>query len=159
AAERIDKWFRSAKTLSDLPPLEEGDLAGKSSNEMVEPGHAGTAPIDFGGEKRPTRAESSSDPELESSADLPGDGAAWDDSQHMERLLADFENEPVDTFEPSAHEELPVAPESHDEQEEFHAGSDWTPDPSIAASATVGKPERKRSIVRTLVFSAVGGVL
>ena len=54
AAQRIDQWFRSAKTLSDLPSLDEGELAGQSSNEMVEPTtHAsGGAPIDLGNDER-----------------------------------------------------------------------------------------------------------
>jgi hypothetical protein len=175
AAQRIDQWFRSAKTLSDLPPLEPGDLAGKTSAELVEPlPAAGTdpvEPVDFGGGDSATFGEHGHNLELESPADhsgLPSDGPAWDDSQHMDRLLADLDSQPVDTFESSAHDDIPLADESYDgheahelhqQQEAFHPTSDWTPDEALAASATVGKPEKKRSIVRTLVFSAVGGVL
>jgi hypothetical protein len=157
AAQRIDQWFRSAKTLSDLPPLQESDLAGQSSDEMLEPAiqDAGDAPIDLGDETE-TLAEVASDVELEMPADLQNDAAPWDDSQHMDRLLADLEGQSVDTYEPVA-EEVPVS--DHEEQEHFQPAGAWTPDESLAIPTTPGQPERKRSVVRTLVGSAVGGVI
>lgn len=170
AAQRIDQWFRSAKTLSDLPPLEPGDLAGNTSAELVEPMPATEThpivPVDFGGGESMTFGEHSQDLEMVSPSDAPAsDGPAWDDSQHMDRLLADLESQPADTFEPSASDEIPLADEPHDvhetheQQEAFHPTTDWKPDEALTASATVGKPEKQRSIARTLVFSAVGGVL
>ena len=155
AAQRIDQWFRSAKTLSDMPPLSESDLAGESSHEMLEPttGAAGGETIDMSSEHA-EYAEDASGFELETPSDSPHDAAPWDDSQHMDRLLADIEGQPIDTYEPESHE----ASSPHEEQEHFQPAGDWTPDESLAIPSTAGKPERKRSIVRTLVLTAFGGI-
>jgi hypothetical protein len=157
AAQRIDQWFRSAKTLSDVPSLEEGELAGQASKEMLEPtNHAPAgAPTDSGSDDA-ALAEHDADPQRESPSDIPNQAAPWDDSQHMDRLLADLEDQPMDTYEPARHE---AAPAAHEEQEHFQPASDWTPDESLAIPSTADKPERKRSVVRTLVVSAVGGIV
>jgi hypothetical protein len=159
AAQRIDQWFRSAKTLSDVPPLEESELAGESSHEMLEPTThaAGGETIDLSTDDAEL-ADVASDFELETPAESSNDAAPWDDSQHMDRLLADLEGQSVDTYEPEAMEHELVA-DAHDEQEHFQPASEWTPDESLAIPAAPGQPERKRSIVRTLVVSAVGGVV
>jgi hypothetical protein len=172
AAQRIDQWFRSAKTLSDLPPLEPGDLAGKASEELFEPAQvAGTEPvdpIDFRSEDKAAFSGSTPDLELQPPAehsDSSNEGPAWDDSQHMDRLLSDLESQPLDKLDASVGDEITLADEPqdvhelHQVQETFQPTSDWTPDESLAASATVGKPEKKKSVVRTLVFSPVVGVL
>src|SRR6185436_9822676 len=72
AAQRIDQWFRSAKTLSDMPPLKESDLAGASSEEMVEPkAHAtGNSPVGRGHDDI-SSSEASGDFELDSPSELP----------------------------------------------------------------------------------------
>jgi hypothetical protein len=157
AAQRIDQWFRSAKTLSDLPPLQESDLAGQSSNEMLEPTvqETGDASIDLGDDDA-APAEVSSDFELDTPSDLPNEAAPWDDSQHMDRLLADLEGQPIDTYEPAAHE---AAVSDHEEQEHFQPAGDWTPDESLSIPTAPSQPERKRSVVRTLVGSAFGGII
>jgi hypothetical protein len=156
AAQRIDQWFRSAKTLSDLPALEESDLAGQSSNEMLEPtSDAAGNSIDLSSDDAEF-AEVASDFELETPADLPNDAAPWDDSQHMDRLLADLEGQPIDTYEPVAHE---AAVSDHEEQEHFQPAADWTPDESLSIPTTPGQPERKRSVFRTPVLSAFGGIV
>jgi hypothetical protein len=157
AAQRIDQWFRSAKTLSDLPALEEGELAGHTSNEMLNSDtHVpGVAPINPASDDAEL-AEHESDLQLESAPIKPNQAAPWDDSQHMDRLLADFEGQPIDTYEPEGHE---AATSAHEEQAHFQPASDWTPDESLSIPSTVGKPERKRSVVRTLVVSAFGGIV
>ncbi len=156
AAQRIDQWFRSAKTLSDMPPLDESDLAGQSSPEMLEPTNhpTGGAPTDID-RGDAASVEDAPDFELEAPSDLPRGAAPWDDSQHMDRLLSDFEGRPIDTFEPVGRE----AASTHEEQEHFQPASDWTPDESLSIPSTAGKPERKRSILRTLVVSVFGGII
>jgi hypothetical protein len=159
AAQRIDQWFRSAKTLSDVPPLEESQLAGEPSQEMLESTEhlAGEESIDLSTDDAPL-ADVTSHFELETPADTSSDAAPWDDSQHMDRLLADLEGQSVDTYEPEAIEHELVA-DAHEEQEHFQPAAEWTPDESLAIPAAPSQPERKRSIVRTLVVSAVGGIV
>jgi hypothetical protein len=156
AAQRIDQWFRSAKTLSDVPPLGESDLAGQSSHEMLEATTpaADDAPIHLSNEKAEPAA---GDPDFEMETTEPSsDAAPWDDSQHMDRLLADLEGQPVDTYESTSHQ---IADSSPEEQEHFQPAGDWTPDESLSIPRAPGQPERKRSIVRTLVMSAFGGII
>ena len=159
AAQRIDQWFRSAKTLSDLPALEESDLAGQTSNEMLDPTSeaAGGATIDSSSDDAEL-AEVASDFELKTPAELPNDAAPWDDSQHMDRLLADLEGQPIDTYEPESvgHE---VAADAHEEQEHFQPAGDWTPDESLSIPTAPGQLERKRSVFRTPILSAFGGII
>jgi len=159
AAQRIDQWFRSAKTLSDVPPLDEAELTGQSSHEMLEPTtHAASGETIDSSSDDAALADVTSDFELETSSASPNDAAPWDDSQHMDRLLADLEGQPIDTYEPESvgHE---VAAEVHEEHEHFQPAGDWTPDESLAIPTASGQPERKRSIVRTLVVSAFGGII
>ena len=143
AAQRIDQWFRSAKTLSDVPPLEGSEIGGHASHEMLDPATHSTT-------------EKVSDIELESPSDLPSSAAPWDDSQHMDRLLADFEGQSIGTNEPADRE---AAETPYEEPEHFEPARDWTPDESISIPSTPGKPERKRSIVRMLLMSAFGGIV
>ncbi len=143
AAKRIDAWFRSAKTLSDTPQLDSGELSdiGRTIDIRMDD---------------PRMAELSSDFELGSPSEPAHDSAAWDDSQHMDRLLSDLENQPVDSYEPTSHE---ATADTHEDQEHYQPAGDWTPDESLSISPGAGKPERKRSIVRTLVGSTVGGII
>src|SRR4051812_7742272 len=164
AAQRIDQWFRSAKTLSDVPPLEESELAGESSHEMLEPTthSTGGETIDLTSDKA-ALADNVSDFKIETPSASPthastDDAAPWDDSQHMDRLLADLELQPIDTHEPEAMDHELTA-EAHEEQEHFQPASDWTPDESLAIPTAPDQPERKRSIARTLVVSAFGGII
>src|SRR6476620_5926454 len=104
AAQRIDQWFRSAKTLSDLPssagnpddeievqkvepediaPQEVHTLAGGKTIDISEL-HAGGFDSDF---------------ELDQPEEAQNEQAAWDDSQDMERLLAGIENQPAHSFD------------------------------------------------------------
>jgi hypothetical protein len=154
AAQRIDAWFRSAKTLSDVPPLESAAAEhdqNAESPEMI----ASSQTIDISAND-PRLTDLSSDFELESTSDSPHDAAPWDDSQHMDRLLADLEGQPVDTLEPASHDAVSAA---HDEHEHFQPAGDWTPDESLSIPSKPGKPERKRSSVRTLVVSLFGGII
>ena len=171
AAKRIDAWFRSAKTLSDVPALDLSapEPAPEVEMELTAPVEAAEEEtVDFSASDSPV-ADLSADLELDApveSMESSEETAPWDDSQHMDRLLADLEGEAVDTYEPTepyepvAYDEAPVHEELvHEEAEEhFHPAAEWTPDESIAIPASPGQPERKRSIVRTLAVSAFGGI-
>jgi hypothetical protein len=149
AAERIDAWFRSAKTLADIPPVQSvevdysqpqvDDLSGPSPKATIEISSA-----DFEG------LNSSDDFEIDSADDAP----AWDDSQHMDRLLADVENHPRDEFSLSLPE-----PESDDESHEAESAADeWTPVEAASIPPVTERPA-KRSLARTLVMTVVGGFM
>lgn len=132
-AERIDKWFRSAKTLADAPPIEPN----KTLAEL--PDHFGT----------------NTDFQLDESPAEPQSLAPWDDSHHMERLLADIETPPPDKpteNEPSAEPEQSAAP-----GETIPATS--AAELPIFTKTTSGKPRRKRSLLRTLAVTMVAGVV
>jgi hypothetical protein len=137
-AARIDEWFRSAQTLADVPPLE--------TNKTLEdvPGHMGNH-ADF---------------QLAESTEAPQSTAPWDDSQHMERLLADIETPPAETplAETPAYDEMPAAAEPNVGSAETIAATSATELPMFEKSAR-GKPRRKRSVLRTLTMTAVAGVV
>ncbi len=156
AAQRIDAWFRSAKTLNDLPQSISG---GPDQNEepAVEPqpvtlaDSSATLESDVDVASSETR---NSDFELEMPPELPPETAAWDDSQHMERLLADLENQPVDSLERGSEDATTPA----DEQPSQPDG-DWSADVPLSVPIGTDTPRPKRSIVRAMVFTVFGGVV
>jgi hypothetical protein len=135
AAQRIDAWFRSAKTLSDVPNLERA--AASPPADVPEPAEQ-VANLD-------------SDLQLETPSALPSKAAPWDDSQHMDRLLADFQNEPSDTFEPSNQQAISEADRTQPAVDR--------PDDIPFSIQLVNKQRRKRPLARTLLMSAVGAVI
>jgi hypothetical protein len=163
AAQRIDQWFRSAKTLSDLPssagnPDDEIEVQ-KVEPQNIAPQEAHT-PI---GSKTIDISEMhaggfDSDFELDQPEEAPHEAAAWDDSQDMERLLAGIENEPAHSFDEPGNENFQ---DSHEERygDQVAAAEAWTPDPSMQVTPGFGEPRRKRSLVRTMLFTAFGGVV
>ncbi len=154
AALRIDQWFRSVKTVSDVPPLVSA-AAAESEDRGIEPadvpGNSGT--IDRGSEHAGFGGLNT-DFELEAPPTLPRDAATWDDSQHMERLLAGLQSPPMEEFVGGDHEAIPTANETHDEPM-----GEWPPDVSVSILPGARKQRRKRSIARTLLFSAIGGMV
>src|SRR5262249_18005740 len=116
AAQRIDAWFRSAKTLSDIPPAaeqipaREPDLASRAESTTQEHDYiapeSGDEAVENAGLSGDERKESDlgSDFMLEAAVEALPQRPAWDDSQHMDQLLADLEQHPVDEFAPSGHE-------------------------------------------------------
>lgn len=179
AAARIDQWFRSAKTLSDIPPLDVQPAAEQHQEEHVEitaPSEPAldAPPAEFGAveSRLPDFTNADAPPhdepatsDLTSGDDL--DRPAWDDSQHMDKLLADLQNQPIDTFEPSTNERAlePSADVLDDDQpepeHEFQtaAATEWVSDGPPVIAPLVGKLHRKRSVVRMLVMPLVGGVI
>lgn len=159
AAQRIDQWFRSNKTLSDVPqaasdPDEEIEVQ-KIAPQDVDP-LAGSKTIDIG-EMR-AAGGFDSDFELDQPAETPQDAAAWDDSQDMERLLAGIENEPAHSIDEPAEAAFQ---DTHEERygDQMAAAEAWTPDASMQVTPGMGEPRRKRSIVRTMFVTAIGGLV
>lgn len=168
AAQRIDAWFRSAKTLedvpqvSDLPLMDETALDEPSAIEAKTPAlesAATNATIDLDSAHIDELALSD-DFELEHASESPSEPVApWDDSHHMDQLLADIQDQPEhNEFQPEIAE---TADEIHDEEAGHSAepAADWMPEESLTTSAAGGSPQRGRSLVRTLVLPAVCGVL
>jgi hypothetical protein len=167
AAQRIDAWFRSAKTLEDVPPvpdmspideaafdepseIEENSPAADSAttNATIELGSTGIGELAL-----------SDDFELEHSAEsTPEAVAPWDDSHHMDQLLAEIQDQP-----PQDEDELDVAEaveeKDHDAIDEPNDPvAEWMPEESLAIKPT-GSQQRSKSLVRTLVLPAVCGLL
>jgi len=161
AAQRIDAWFRSAKTLADVPRVH--DDAAEPSTESTT-----TQDLDFmPAASRPTADEldfqDTDKPDLQDNFDLDfpaepeQDVAAWDDSQHIDRLLAEVQDQPPDEYVPSAAE---TAPEEVAELEPSATpDTEWTPDESYSMTAGGRDPGRKKSLLRTMVMAAVGGLM
>ncbi|MCC7474372.1 MAG: hypothetical protein IT425_03185 [Pirellulales bacterium] len=145
AAQRIEAWFRSAKTVEEVPPLAgfEGDQADFAENLL------GDSPMD-------SSLASDARPEDEFQ---PGDVAAWDDAQHMDRLLAEIQERPRDELmlsegtEASFAEASPVGTGSVELSERA-----WGEE-SIVITAGAGLARRKRSALRTFVMVALGGAM
>ncbi|MEX0611914.1 MAG: hypothetical protein WD229_07320, partial [Pirellulales bacterium] len=133
AAERIDEWFRSAKTLPDSPPI-------------VTNGPEPDAVPDLG---------SFGDISSESQASKPANIATWDDPRHMESLLADVEARPADKSNAASET---IAPDEHPGYADTIAAT-TTADVPMFAKSTNGKARRKRSPVRTLAITAIAGVV
>ncbi len=166
AAQRIDAWFRSAKTIEDvtpmseMQPLDETAFDEPSEFEPKQPkqGAATNATIDLGSAGI-DELDLSDDFELEHAAEPEHDVAAWDDSHHMDQLLAEIKDQPpADEFEPvvAIADEEPV----HEEVAPAHAeAAEWMPDESLAIKPTAVSRGRSKSVVRTLVMPAVCGLL
>lgn len=155
AAQRIDQWFRSAKTLEDLPPVE-ATAAASAPEMLIDPAEfdADNATLDLTAEDTNDGdvAEVDADFELETPAKLPDDAATWDDSQHMDQLLADLQTQPVDTYEPAEQEAAAFA-----DDEQSSSNAEWSPE--VPFTVPPGEPRRKRSIVRTMLLTVVGSVV
>lgn len=153
AAERIDKWFRSAKTLADLPEKagDARELSSERANagalDEIETGAAieiGASALDGTG--------AHDDFDLEVPTDSPESAATWDDPQRMESLLADIEVSPSDEFV-AATEQTMDDDDRHDAQP---AGA--TPvDASNFVPPIGAKRRKKRSLARTLLMAVVAG--
>ena len=157
AAQRIDAWFRSAKTLPDVPPITDNETEPGSPDENAESSDATATDetIEIGASSLDDMG-TPADMEFEDSLELSQGTATWDDSKHMERLLADIEG-------PTADELAPAAETSADS--EYEGARVQSGDASSAAdmpkfvSQVGGTRRRKRSLLRTLVMVAVAGVI
>lgn len=185
AAQRIDAWFKSAKTLSDLPPVTEETLAAESS--------LGKAKVDFLDSKyladdeiKSVKSAAASSPANDATIDMGSDDLAdlglgddlqvndsddesenlptWDDSHHMDRLLAGLQNEPQDEFVASGNDDV-----KYDESDELMveeseaeapaAADEWAPAESMPTASPAAAPRPKKSMVRMLLMTALGGVM
>lgn len=185
AAQRIDAWFKSAKTLSDLPPITEETLAAESS--------LGKAKVDFLDSKyladdeiKSVKSAPATSPANDATIDMGSDDLAdlglddeiqingsddesvnlptWDDSHHMDRLLAGLQKEPRDEFIASAYDDA-----NDDESDELMveeseaeapvAAEEWAPAESMPIASPAAAPRPKKSMVRMLLMTALGGVM
>jgi hypothetical protein len=180
AAQRIDAWFKSAKTLPDLPPITEENLAeesslGKAKVDFLDSKYLAddeiksvTSPASSAADDATIDMESDEladlglddDLELNESQGEPENLATWDDSHHMDRLLAGLQNEPQDEFVASADDdesdELTV---EEAEVETPTADEEWAPAESMPAASPAAQPRQKKSMARTLLMTALGGVM
>jgi hypothetical protein len=166
-AERIDAWFRSAKTVVDFrdkPDTTRTEPVGadSSANDSypedfgAEPAdmNDSTATVDisavgFGGDVE------DADFEFDAPTVAPDeDAAAWDDSEHMDNLLAEAENEPAAEFTMSDE-----ASEAAEEEEQTDADQDWSAKVTASSLLNARKTRRPRSLVRTLIGTTLGGLV
>ncbi len=156
AAERIDAWFRSAKTLADVPSLESVEIdyhmeQKPESESSSSAANSATVDLGSGG-----GLSFNDDFELDAPQESPKDLATWDDSQHMDRLLAELQDQPADELVASVSADTPKAAEA---VAPAAAAAAWSPDEALAIRRQANKPRRERSIVRTLLMTTVGGLM
>ena len=96
----------------------------------------------------------SDDFELDSPDEAESNGPAWDDPQRMDKLLADFQN-----GSHSEHDRLGEEPSTSEAAHDDTVAADWTPDESMKISPPTDNPRRKKSLVRTLLMTSVGGLM
>lgn len=168
AAQRIDAWFKSAKTLADVPAL--GDVPAPNDPQVdYHEQHEATAPsaaannatIDLSSANLDIH-NMNEDFELDSQ---PGeeahDGPTWDDSHRMDQLLADFEEQPQDELaisDADIADHADTSADSHDDSIAKEA-AEWTPEEMVGVVTNGDKPRRKKSFVRTFAMTAFGGLL
>jgi len=152
AAQRIDEWFKSAKTVSDAPQIPDTN---------ANP-NANGATIDLSAEGLPDLA----DFELEDPAGSSPIPATWGDSNDMNQLLADIESPaPSDSFEPADAIAEPQVDEmfgdmhERDEMVSDSAKDSLSEDAPAIATSAASKPRRKRSLVRLLATVVVAGMI
>ena len=165
AAQRIDAWFKSAKTLPDVPPLPDESVADesllrKSKIDLLDSKYLEDREIDSIRSADDATAdmlrgdmggiEVSDDLDADSPTDKPQNIATWDDSQHMDQLLAELDDKPQEEFVASGHAEMAKTTEEH-----AQIADEWSPSEAVAISPMGGR--RQRSIVRTLVTTVLGG--
>lgn len=154
AAERIDAWFKSAQTLADIPAVQKPDVDYRADHESLfgpSPAASNNATVDIGSGGF---QDLSDDFELNPTDESEQDVAAWDDTTHMDRLLSQLDDR---------HPEIDAA--AHDGS----AADEQQPTVAMPLSSATadalkivpksGRPRRRRSIVRSVVMTAVGGVM
>jgi hypothetical protein len=212
---RIEKWFRSAETVPDVPPVpidldaeefsaEENDAADEFplddspldlAADVAEPveharderddldeqalAHKQTVamPVTAGADE-----QESDEIELVPPEPLPDSSATWEDSERMERLLADVEAKGVDDYLPVSRE--PRSAEDRTATLEYSAADreelgldvqELTGQEANAAEAStdtaeeasgdeftvvpVPRPRRRKSALRALVGTVLAGVI
>lgn len=160
AAGRIDAWFRSAKTVADVPSLgdspakelEQDSKSQQPDDELVPSGAASNATIDLGS-GGVDELSFNDDFELESSGDESRDVATWDDSQRMEQLLAGVEDMPSDEFDRADEDAV-----TETKATPVVKAGKWTPEETVSLLTRGKKPPRKRSFATTFAMSTVGGL-
>jgi len=185
AQRRIDKWFQSNKTVPDVgAEIARGEVSSRAAE--IEPAEVDFKPEPLDENARQTIDLASDADEhdgvtLELSSEADNERPTWDDSERMERLLADIEVQPIDDFLPVSRESH--APMLHDDDDRTetveYSPADYdrlgihseplndsaTADEAANESTTdefaispIHRPRRKKSALRSLVGLAVAGV-
>ena len=158
SAERIDKWFRSAKMTADSPPTVASiapDLLATQAGDETPAALPNDANIRS--TPAPELAELKTEIKLEDRPVLHENGATWEDHERMERLLADIEGDPA---RESDHE--PPGPQETmaNSQDQTKTETQWSTEISPTLSiGSGGKPRRKRSALRSFAMNTFAGML
>ena len=156
SAERIDKWFRSATTQANVPPLETTNFSDLLKTPAAGESAPATAPdTAVSLPAAPALAEEKARIKLEDKPASAAGNATWDDSNRMERSLADVEGKPgrESTAEP---QEPPIA-SSNDQSE---SANQWSTEISPTLSiGSGGKPRRKKSALRSVATTGIAGAI
>ncbi len=168
AAQRIDEWFRSAKTLPDAPavPGSPAEDAVASSNE-TEKREEDFAPTSAARTNATIDLDADGDDDFAANADFDLDDAiktpekpsAWDDSERMKDLLADIEVPSSEEFVAAVARDddaADVEPATTDERPTINMFADDAA-PEVKKSKDRA-PRRKRSLARSLVLIVVAGL-
>jgi hypothetical protein len=145
AAQRIDEWFRSAKTVPDAPPIVSDNVTFISDPD--EPDVVPSSDIPIGatldlGSVPPDELAGDIDFQLEDPLESP-QPAAWEDTQHMNQLLDDIDGPNGGNRE---RDETSINPFSDQVSPEF-------------STSKAAPSRRKRSPVRALLMIVIAGIV
>jgi hypothetical protein len=148
SAERIDKWFRSAKTIVEVShPTGEPD--GQGRPDLMP----SASLIDQHPQTEQT-AQDDDELQVEHAAVLPENSAPWDDSARMERLLADIEDQPSDGAT------LTPEPAAAGDRAYVEAITQRVAEPAVTVVRPVSSIKRRRkSAIWSLMATAVAGII
>jgi hypothetical protein len=133
ATDRIDKWFRETKSHVETPIAAAGD-------------NRESADVD--------------DVPIEQPLELPEDQPAWDESQHMERLLADAESANANNgSNENQFADEGDAAHSDDEPAEIGPQGQQAADKPEFFIPPGRIPRRQKSLLRTLATTAASGIV
>jgi hypothetical protein len=161
AAQRIDEWFRSAKTVADTSLLDEQaeqDAMQEARADLATSGPArANVTIDMDAEDEEGLA-AMADFDLSEPEERTGRTAAWDDTAQMDDLLGD--ESPADEFAHRYEQETQATdseqPMDREEQPSINLFADG--DAPQVDTSKGRRPRHERSFARSLVLIVVAGL-
>jgi hypothetical protein len=157
-ADRIDKWFRAEKvrmeTLCTVDDHYE-PVVSASDNIQASGDRAETATMDDSSSSDAV-GEIEGEIILEPVDALTDDGATWDGGEHMERFRSDMDQPPVENHARPSKSHRTTADRRH---RQYLSVSPHSIDPPLVFVPPGGLPRRRRSTIRILVASVIGGVV